>query len=116
MRSITGKSNLPRPLSIPARKERVYVSGAITGLPYEEAERLFREASEYLEEQGYEAVNPMKEVPYNKLYNWFDYMADDIRLLGTCQSIYMLSNWESSDGAQVEHDIAVRKSLRVYHQ
>lgn len=97
-------------------KTRVYISGKVTGLPYDDVLDKFAEAAEYLEEQGYEAVNPIVEVPFNKDYGWFDYMGDDIKLLGTCQAVYMLTDWMDSDGAQIEQHAAQTQGLNVMYQ
>ena len=94
----------------------IYISGRITGLPYDEAFTNFKKAEEYLQCLGYAVVNPMVLVPYNIYWTWFDYMGEDIKLLGKCDSIYMLNCWHKSDGAYIEHEISIRKNLTIIYE
>ena len=94
----------------------IYISGRITGLLYDEALANFKKAEEHLHNLGYSVVNPMVLVPYNKDWSWFDYMGEDVKLLGKCDSIYMLKGWHKSDGAWIEHEIAIRKNLTITYE
>ena len=85
---------------------KVYISGPITGLPYEEVEKSFNEADIRLQEQGYEVVNPLNNgLPRES--TWNEHMIADIKLLLDCDAIYMLNGWEISKGACIEFNIAV---------
>ena len=95
---------------------RIYISGLITGLDYKEAFDKFEQAENELTAKGYEVVNPMKIVPFNKDWSWFDYMGEDIKILGKCTHIYMLSNWRESAGASVEHEISKWKNITIIYQ
>lgn len=94
----------------------IYISGQITGLPYEDALSVFDKAEKYLKSLGYDVINPMTHVPYNKDWSWFDYMGEDIKLLGKCDSIYMLKGWKKSDGARIEYEIAIRKNKKIIYE
>lgn len=94
----------------------IYISGRITGLPYNEAFSNFKKAELYLQQIGYAVVNPVVLVPYNKDWSWFDYMSADIKLMENCTHIYMLNNWRESDGACIEHEIAIRKNLTITYE
>ena len=94
----------------------IYISGRITGLQYDEAFANFKKAEEFLQGLGYAVVNPMVLVPYNKDWSWFDYMGDDIKLLGKCESIYMLKDWQLSDGACIEHETSIRKGIIITYE
>lgn len=98
------------------QKPRIYISGRITGLDYKEAFDKFEQAENELTAKGYEVVNPMKLVPFNKDWSWFDYLSADIKLMENCAHIYMLSNWRESDGAWIEHEIAIRKNLTIIYE
>ena len=98
-------------------RPKIYISGKITGLDPEEAKRLFNEAEGWINANyDYKAVNPMKKVPYVEGKLWEEYMCDDIRLLIDCDAIYMLSNWEDSRGAKIEHEIALSTNKKVFTQ
>ena len=84
---------------------RYYISGAITNNPNYISD--FERAEMWLKLQGYEAINPCK-VQYD-FFTYAEYMKIDLALLELCDGIYMLSNWESSQGAKTE--LAVAKAL-----
>ena len=67
-----------------------------------------------LESLGHEVINPLEL--HKEAKTWCGYMITDIKALLTCQAIYMLSDWESSKGAKIEHDIAKRMGIRVFYQ
>ena len=98
------------------QKPRIYISGRITGLDYKEAFDKFEQAEKELTAKGYEVVNPMKLVPFNKDWSWFDYLSADIKLMENCAHIYMLSNWRESGGASVEHEAAKWNNFTIIHQ
>ena len=44
-------------------------------------------------------------------------LANDIKELADgCTSIFMLQNWESSNGAKIELDLAQKLKLKVYYE
>ena len=98
------------------QKPRIYISGRITGLDYKEAFDKFEQAEKELTAKGYEVVNPMKLVPFNKDWSWFDYLSADIKLMENCAHIYMLSNWRESGGASVEHEAAKWNNFAIIYQ
>ncbi|MGI5116852.1 DUF4406 domain-containing protein [Treponema sp. SP13] len=81
----------------------------------------FKNAREYLERQGYIAVNPV-EVSENlqqrlrREPTYAEYMRNDLSALFTCDAIYMLSHWKTSPGARLEHRIAVTLAMIVIYQ
>ena len=93
---------------------KVYISGPITGLPYEEVEKAFNEAETRLKEQGYEVVNPLNNgLPTNA--TWNEHMRADLKLLLDCDAIYMLNGWEYSKGASLEYDLAIDLGFKLIH-
>lgn len=84
---------------------KVYISGPITGLLYEEVEKAFNEAEVRLQERGYEVVNPLKNgLPRES--TWNEHMRADLKLLLDCDAIYMLDGWNNSKGAMIELKLA----------
>lgn len=98
--------------------KKIYISGKITGLDLLEAARNFQNAEQYLimTYDGIEVVNPMREVVYKKDKTWEQYMLEDIDLLFSCDSIFMLDNWEESKGARIECSIAKELSKTILFQ
>lgn len=98
------------------QKPRIYISGRVKNLAYKEAFDLFETAETELIAKGYDVCNPMKEVPYNETWSWFDYLSADIKLMEKCTHIYMLSNWRESGGASVEHEAAKWNDFTIIYQ
>lgn len=92
---------------------KIYISGAITALPREEAEKNFKAVELLLKARGLEPCNPMTIHPHNPEWNWKRYLIEDIRLLLDCSGIIMQPNWMISQGAKLEHHIAKELGLTV---
>lgn len=92
-------------------KKKCYISGKITGLPNEVATQNFREASLHARFLGYEPVNPMNIVPdtdepKSEKDKWSWCMRADLKEMMDCDAILMQENWQDSQGAIVEHNLA----------
>jgi len=86
-------------------KGKIYISGGITGLPFDEVKAKFEKAESGLKAQGYEVASPLKTgIPYN--VPWEVHAAVDIVLLIGCDSIYLLPDWKYSKGSALEKNIA----------
>jgi len=84
---------------------RVYISGQITGLQYEDVKAKFSKAEQEIIEKGHEVVNPLNNgLPH--LAPWELHMAMDVILLMSCNAIFMLPDWPLSKGATLEKNIA----------
>jgi len=97
------------------REMRIYISGKITGLDRQEAFAKFEAAEYVVGLQGFEPVNPMKEVSESENKTWAEYMAEDIVLLDQCDGIYMLPCWRDSKGARIEHFIAETLGKAIFY-
>ncbi len=93
--------------------KKIYLSGAISHLTYDEAFALFEKAEKEALEIAIEVANPMKLPFFFKpenpdIPNWGEYMTNDLHELMNkgCDSIYMLTNWKLSPGARIEHFVA----------
>lgn len=92
-------------------KERVYLSGRITGLP-DLGMKQFEDAANHLRQLGYAVFNP-HELNGPEL-DWKKCMVNDIRILTGCDAIALLDNWKESRGAKLELLIAVMLGLAIY--
>lgn len=92
------------------RPKRVYISGKITGLSEKEWTENFEAAEKALTDAGYRVINPAK-VKVDLDYQ--EYLTIDIILLGRCDAIYLLDNWQDSNGAKVERATAEALNLTV---
>lgn len=91
---------------------KVYISGQITNLDFDDANFQFDQAKLYLTKIGFNVVNPM-ELAHKHSREWIDYMIEDISALKGCDAIATLQNWVNSEGAKIEVAIARRMGLMI---
>jgi hypothetical protein len=95
--------------------KKIYISGTITGLPFDEVQSKFATAEKILTEQGYEVISPLKTgIPYN--FSWESHIAMDIVLLISCEAVYFLSDWNHSKGATLEKNIAELTGKQIIYE
>lgn len=93
---------------------KVYIAGAVSNLPYQEAMENFKKAEEFLYSRGDTPVNPTKHCDVS--WDWDECMKKVIPLLLQCDKIYMLKGWKQSRGAKLEHFIALKLGIRIENQ
>lgn len=94
---------------------KVYISGRITDLPFDEAKQAFDKAEQSLKEQGYSVVNPIKNGLDNSA-SWAEHMREDLKMMLDCDTIYMLRGYELSRGAMIEKNLAESLGFRVLYE
>jgi len=75
-----------------------------------------REAAIQIWEAGYTALTPhLNTAHFEKdcKCSYKDYMTGDIELLYRCDAIFMLDDWEDSNGANEEHNHALAEMMPV---
>lgn len=90
---------------------KIYISGPITGIPNQNR-KAFEEASVRLTCTGWDAVIPHD---VSSETEWLLAMKADIKALMDCDAIFMLSEWQKSIGAVIEHDLAVKLGYLVFY-
>lgn len=109
---------------------KMYISGMITGLNPKEYETLFNAAETNLKAKGYDVVSPLQiaarlkaEHPdrldpkqHTEAEIWRTHLIANIRELVKCNAVYMLPNWELSEGATLEHKIAEGLRLPIHYE
>lgn len=92
---------------------RVYISGPITGMPFEKTLRVFSVAGVAVLTHGDEPITPFTNgLPVSA--DWREHMRADIKMLVDCDAIYMIGNWWMSNKAKLEFDIAMKIGLLDY--
>lgn len=91
---------------------KIYISGQITGLPEQVAQANFSAAVDKIREWNHEPVNPFW-LPHFHDKSWLNYMREDIKALLDCEAIYMLPNWNESQGAKIELSIAIQLGMKI---
>lgn len=94
---------------------KIYISGKISGLPYDEVQERFNSAEDLLNEIGFDVVNPLKN-GLEQERSWNEHLCKDIEMLLPCDAIYMMDNWVDSTGASIEYDIAMRMKKDVWFE
>lgn len=93
---------------------KVYLSGAMTGLPDFNSPAFHAEAAR-LRNEGYTVLNPA-ENPEPPCKSWAGYMRMAIAQVVQCDGVFMLTGWEASRGARLEHRIASELGLTIAYQ
>ena len=94
---------------------KIYISGKISGLPFDEVKLKFEKAETGLVAQGYEVVSPLKTgVPYPH-DPWEFQAALNIILLIGCDAVFLLPDWEYSKASSLEKNIAERLGKKMIY-
>jgi hypothetical protein len=94
---------------------KMYISGAISGINYDIAAANFADAEERVINWQYVPINPLKN-GLQKDSHWTEHMMADLAMLLTCGAIYMLEGWEKSDGAKIEHTFAKKMEIPIIYE
>lgn len=95
--------------------KKVYISGKISGLHMDDVTRKFDQAEKMMIAMGFEPMNPLHLVPYHPDTKWETYMAKDLMELQKCNIIYLLHDWEDSQGARLEHEMSKILNLEIWY-
>lgn len=88
-------------------KQRVYISGAMSGVAREHYLARFDMAERILKNEGWRVVNPARLAPcrWPWLYRLLGYrltLLYDLWYLSRCTHIYKMPGWQQSRGANIE--------------
>ena len=99
-------------------KMKIYISGKITGLKPEEANRNFMEADRALREKGHKTVNPLMIAATIQDMDWKTFMGIAYAVIHdeSIDAVYMLRNWKDSMGACIEWGWAQAAGIPVLYQ
>jgi len=93
--------------------KKIYISGKITGLSIDEVIAKFRAAEATIRRFGFEPVSPLRNgLPLEA--EWADQMGEDVKLLLKSDAIYMMEDWQQSEGATLEYLIARQQRMRIF--
>lgn len=90
-------------------KTVVYIAGKVTGLPYKEVVVKFHKAQIALEQAGYYVINPVALVHQDA--NWQHAMRICLSYLPFADYIHLLHDWQDSQGATLERDLATKLGI-----
>lgn len=96
-------------------KMNIYLSGKITGLPKEEAVSKFEKYENMF--HNHDIFNPLKYCV--EKYGWDKehkfYLSVTLPFVFWCDTIVMISDWQDSVGAILEHEIARSLSKKILY-
>ena len=93
-------------------KKLVYIAGPITGHDLTQKFNEFFKVELDLRDQGFRVVNPMT-LPHEHDKSWQSYMRECIKTLVLCDAIYLMQDWELSEGARLEFTIASKLKMKI---
>ena len=88
---------------------KVYIAGKITG--NDSYIEQFEKAEKILKASGYAVINPVK----NLGFTYKDYIDMGLSELSKCDAIYLLENYEESNGALLELSYAKTVGMKVMY-
>lgn len=83
---------------------RVYIAGRVTNLPYDDVKKKFEAAETLLQIHSYEPISPLKYVNQDAKPDIA--MSILLPIMLTCDAVFTLHDWEQSEGAQIEVQLA----------
>ncbi len=89
---------------------RIYVAGPMTGLPGLNKET-FKAAKDRLIYQGHNVMNPADLPPGFEETHYMDICMAMVR---SCEAIFMLPGWKTSEGAVAEMNLAKKLGLEIF--
>ena len=98
-------------------KIRIYIAGPMRNYKDENSPAFFDAEKHLTQKNIYEVLNPAqmdKEAGY--VLSLKEAMQRDLEAVFTADSMYMLRGWERSDGAKVEHALALYLVLYILYQ
>lgn len=96
------------------RANRIYIAGPMTGLSNYNFDA-FNEAAARFYKLGWDVENPASSGVVEGA-TWEDYMLSCLEQIGKCGNMYMLSGWETSRGASIEHELAKTLGFNIRYQ
>ena len=97
-------------------RQRVYISGRMSGLSEEEYCKRFNSAEALLKTKGYKVFNPARWGWFMKHLSYKRALGLDLFLMSFCDRVYMLEEWTMSSGARAEHTYARSCGMVVEYQ
>ena len=94
--------------------KKVFLSGPVTGLNYQEVMMNFNTAEQKMIDLGFQVMNPIRFVPSNS--DWKGAMRRCLVAISSCDAIYFLKGFYNSTGSMLEREIAIALELKMMYQ
>lgn len=94
---------------------KIYIAGKISGLNSEDVIKKFEAAQKSLVAKGHQVFIPSVLPAYEEVSHE-DYLHICYAIIDVCDAVYMLSDWQQSEGAILEFDYAQQKQKKIIYQ
>lgn len=94
---------------------KIYIAGKISGLNREDVIKKFEAAQKPLVAKGHQVFIPSVLPAYEEVSHE-DYLHICYAIIDVCDAVYLLSDWEKSEGAILEFDYAQQKQKKIIYQ
>lgn len=97
--------------------KRIFISGKISGEPVIDTVRRFQSVEFDMKiSEPTEFINPLELPGIHFGISYEEAMNICLTALETCDTIYMLRDWQESKGARMEHERAKELGLKIMYQ
>ncbi len=94
---------------------KIYIAGKISGLNRDDVIKKFEAAQKYLVAKGHQVFIPSILPAYEEVSHE-DYLHICYAIIDVCDAIYMLSDWQQSEGARLEYEYAIDNKKQFIFQ
>lgn len=94
----------------------IYISGPISGQDKVRTRDRFRNTERIITAAGHKAINPIDIAEWGLDWSTYMQIAFDVLKSGDVDVVYMLSGWQDSDGASLEHYLAIVQGIPIAYQ
>lgn len=94
---------------------KIYIAGKISGLNRSNVIQKFEAAQKSLSKMGHQVFIPCVLPAYEEVSHE-DYLHICYAIIDVCDAVYMLSDWQQSEGARLEYEYAIEKKKQIIFQ
>lgn len=94
---------------------KIYIAGKISGLNRSNVIQKFEAAQKSLSKMGHQVFIPCVLPAYEEVSHE-DYLHICYAIIDISDAVYMLSDWQQSEGARLEYEYAIDKNKQIFFQ
>lgn len=94
---------------------KIYIAGKISGLNRSNVIQKFEAPQKSLSKKGHQVFIPCVLPAYEEVSHE-DYLHICYAIIDVCDAVYMLSDWQQSEGARLEYEYAIEKKKQIIFQ
>ena len=94
---------------------KIYIAGKISGLNRDDVIKKFEAAQKSLVAKGHQVFIPSVLPAYEEVSHE-DYLHICYAMIDMCDAVYMLSDWQQSEGARLEYKYTIDNNKQIIFQ